>query len=736
MYKFYSILFIIIFSLTNNFAQDSTMIEVGPGFKLHKVTKTVPPNNIRILEIDLTEPTTKITTTLARNMLGTGFERTSAMVARSSYEGHLVIGAVNGDFYGISAPTNPYTFLLGSSVMEREYFFGRPSTRSLFGITEGNKPISDEMRFTGFVRAANNSQREINAINHQRITNDLIIYSKYIGDNTRTNNSGTEIKIIPVETFNVNKNTKFIVIAIESNIGSMSILNNEQVLSGNGTAQEFLNQNIVVGDTIEIFLGTTPNRGDIVNLIGGGPRLVINGVRPNFSNTDVHPRTAVGFNQDSTKLYLLTVDGRQAGFSIGMSFEQLGDYMLSIGCYNAINLDGGGSTTMVVRDEIVNSPSDPGGERSVANALLAVATVSFEDIAENISLYPKNILIDITQKKKITINAKDFWDYPIELKPSVIDWELSGIDGTIDTSGYFIPASTGSGWITGRIFNLVDSVKVEVVSQPEGSFIINNFQSIDNFFNIEGNTVNQDSSYYFLNNSNFISPPSSLELHYDYQYIFGGHNRLILNCEIPVQGEPDSVGIFIVNDGHPHQYFLKVIDRDNEEFYLASTTMNKDITGWQYVRVRTANPFPLNLTAKFDFPLTITQIIIPLRTQSAANGQFYSGQFLFDDLKGVINNPVFVDKEEIIVTEYSLSQNYPNPFNPITKIKYSLPSFNATILRVYDILGREITTLVNEMNNPGNYEVEFNASELTSGIYYYTIKSGDFYETKKMILIR
>ena len=96
-----------------------------------------------------------------------------------------------------------------------------------------------------------------------------------------------------------------------------------------------------------------------------------------------------------------------------------------------------------------------------------------------------------------------------------------------------------------------------------------------------------------------------------------------------------------------------------------------------------------------------------------------------------------------IPTSFKLEQNYPNPFNPTTKIKYSIPDVgNAdlrslqTTLKVYDILGKEVTTLVNQQQQPGNYEAEFNAGSLASGIYFYKMQAGSFFQTKKMLLLK
>ena len=91
-----------------------------------------------------------------------------------------------------------------------------------------------------------------------------------------------------------------------------------------------------------------------------------------------------------------------------------------------------------------------------------------------------------------------------------------------------------------------------------------------------------------------------------------------------------------------------------------------------------------------------------------------------------------------IPSKYSLSQNYPNPFNPITKIKFDIAanSVGQTFLSVYDILGREIATLVNEQLQPGSYEVTFDGSNLPSGVYFYKLISGNFILTKKLVLLK
>ena len=92
--------------------------------------------------------------------------------------------------------------------------------------------------------------------------------------------------------------------------------------------------------------------------------------------------------------------------------------------------------------------------------------------------------------------------------------------------------------------------------------------------------------------------------------------------------------------------------------------------------------------------------------------------------------------EEKIPTEYSLSQNYPNPFNPTTKIKFGLPENTLTKLIIYDILGREVLTLVNQELDAGYHEVKLDASKLSSGVYFYRLQARLLTQMKKLMLMK
>ncbi len=136
-----------------------------------------------------------------------------------------------------------------------------------------------------------------------------------------------------------------------------------------------------------------------------------------------------------------------------------------------------------------------------------------------------------------------------------------------------------------------------------------------------------------------------------------------------------------------------------------------------------------------------------LRRYSYLDKAVSSGKYLYR-LKQIDNDGGYKYSKEVEITinkpvDFSLSQNYPNPFNPTTKIKYNIPAAGNVTIKVFDVLGKEIKTLVEEYKAAGSYEVDFNANELPSGVYFYRIAihsdrivSGSFSETKKMVLMR
>jgi hypothetical protein len=156
-------------------------------------------------------------------------------------------------------------------------------------------------------------------------------------------------------------------------------------------------------------------------------------------------------------------------------------------------------------------------------------------------------------------------------------------------------------------------------------------------------------------------------------------------------------------------------------FSLAGKTTYSIMTGTNQLagetqRYSMALMFALNIEEVFNIKRTIQKI--------------YNNNYQIDSTTSI------VDKHLNVSSNYLLYQNYPNPFNPITKIKYSLPLSDNVQIKVYDILGREIKTLLNEYKQAGTYEIEFDAGNLLSGVYFYSIRAGNYTATKKLILIK
>jgi hypothetical protein len=161
----------------------------------------------------------------------------------------------------------------------------------------------------------------------------------------------------------------------------------------------------------------------------------------------------------------------------------------------------------------------------------------------------------------------------------------------------------------------------------------------------------------------------------------------------------------------------------------------------------TPNPF-VNDTVKWVFSYTAPDTLLTDTLYSVGNSVNGNGtpsqdkwNFGQNFLIHIIDNPVYVQNENLNPDEFVLYQNYPNPFNPSTNIRFRISDGGLVSLIVYDILGNEVAVLVNEDLDPGEYKVEFNVAqvsrpEVTSGVYFYKLEMRSFVETKKMILLK
>lgn len=149
-------------------------------------------------------------------------------------------------------------------------------------------------------------------------------------------------------------------------------------------------------------------------------------------------------------------------------------------------------------------------------------------------------------------------------------------------------------------------------------------------------------------------------------------------------------------------------------------------------------------TAEADYPSGLSNIDIMIYTHSIPGRGYLTVRAekvsnpneYINVIFGCEYNPIGITQISTIVKDFNLGQNYPNPFNPNTKINFSTPKSGYVSLIVYDILGKEVKALVNETLTVGEYEVDFEAGGLTSGIYYYILNADSYRSVKKMILIK
>ena len=169
--------------------------------------------------------------------------------------------------------------------------------------------------------------------------------------------------------------------------------------------------------------------------------------------------------------------------------------------------------------------------------------------------------------------------------------------------------------------------------------------------------------------------------------------------------------------------------------------INKSTTygGAEYIRDTTVKPVIEAKGSPLSFPITYIPVndsikaVIDLFYFASYKSYLYAmlcNYFLLPPLDNIKNR---LDKNNI---RYTLFQNYPNPFNPSTTIKYKIPNESRVIIKIFNVIGREVATILNATQNAGSHQVEWNAKSFSSGIYFYRIQAGNFTSTKEMLLIK
>jgi exopolysaccharide biosynthesis protein len=816
-------LFSLLFLFTSfNYAQerfDSVYTTpVGPGMNYTKYKMFSTPWSIDVFTAEMKNQYFGIESIKSNDLLAAGREKTTSMAFRRSFNNHWVVAAINADFFDLGTGQPNGIQIVNGEILRNENP-GHPTV----GFTNQKQVTISKPVFSSKLKTKD-TLITINGLNIIRGSNQLVFYNSFFGSSTNTNNNGTEIRFHPVNSWAVNDTLVCIIDSIAINKGNIAMVKNYGVLSANGAAANYFNLHLHKGDTIKIYNHLTNSLKKMMEMVGGNPIVVLNGQTAPLDSSSFtisrHPRTAVGINQDTTKLFLITVDGRQPNLSLGMNLYELADFMKSIGVYNGINLDGGGSTTMVIRDSIMNSPSD-GTERTVANALLVISKTQLGQV-NKIKIIPKNAKIFMGKTFQFNVLAWDQYYNPIPVSNNQVTFQLSNPAlGTINSSGLFTAGNqAATGFLVANYNGIIDSAiitvktigfisivpksavtdknflitfkakvfdtdsieytyppqsftwkstdttvgKIDVVGQFQGfkagttkiiASILGKadtatasvqigvgYKTVDSLESLIGwnlSGMNYDSIYSHLSLSADYKTIGNKSFKLDYKFVYytGLYNWIYIKPSIPIYGLPDSLFIDIRSDGAYHRIFFDVEDAVGNNFRFQCTKFANKLNVWDTLKALVGKTLTV-------FPINLKSVSIALGSGSV-NGQTYTGVIYIDNIRVKYPEPMLIKNESNYPGGFNLYQNYPNPFNPSTVIKYKVERLKHISLKVYDILGREAAILVDEEKLPGTYEVEFSTlvsnssakvKQLSSGIYFYQLKSGDFIQTRKMILLR
>jgi len=314
-----------------------------------------------------------------------GVERTSELAARGALPGRAVLAAVNADFFRfdpLGVPEGPQ--IAQGIVVAGRASFGPPVAerfdvpQPVYGVSESSGWFVGEIGFEGSLRVNGRpGSVPLGRVNAPPAPDSVALYNAFASP-------PLELPEAPVHAaarlraLATGEGDAALVVAVDSLAIEVPMSADGPGIAGSGPAADWI-RSLAPGDTVRWSLDIAGGSEGVVELVGGFPLLLQDGssvldrvprINEGFA-FGPHPRTAVGIREDGA-LLLVTVDGRQPGYSEGMTLPELTELLLEMGVRDALNLDGGGSTAFVLEGELVNRPSDADGERAVSNALLVL----------------------------------------------------------------------------------------------------------------------------------------------------------------------------------------------------------------------------------------------------------------------------------------------------------------------------------------------------------------------------
>ena len=346
-----------------------------------------------------------------------GLERVTQMQRRLSTT--ATVAGVNGDLFNWNVG-HPSGLLLMDGVLTSPPNPDRSST----GISSDGTLRVDRVKFAGTWQGA--GQRRPLVLNKDAAPGGTALYTSAYGPATPAASETVEVVLTPFPVAAPLRDLVGTVVQAKQG-GATRIPAGGAVLVGRGaTGAGRLATEAPIGSNVTVRLTLTPDWSGLVDAVGGGPVLVREG-RPVFRSNEGfttdqlvprHPRTAVGQTQDG-RIVLVTVDGRRAGYSIGMTNFELALLLMRLGVWTGSALDGGGSTTMAYEGTLLNRPSDPGGERSIAESLSLFYY----------GVHAPELPLDVVSPNGDGVNDRQTLAYKI-VRPSTVNARLVAPDGS------------------------------------------------------------------------------------------------------------------------------------------------------------------------------------------------------------------------------------------------------------------------------------------------------------------
>ena len=401
---------------------------------------------VQLVEVDLATPGISVEAALAGDRI-TALERTTSLALRTSGEGHRAVAAINGDVWdGYGSPTRYAPN--GIDIHAGELVTAARAARPTFGIDASGRPMIGNVLVTASVTWPDGTTNTIDHINQGRTNQQIALYTPRFGPATPDDMGGTDVVLtgvaLPLAPTGVHP---AVVQAIRPATGGIPIAPDTVVLNGPaGSLLDFLEP----GQTLTLTLSITPGWENVREAIGGREFIVQDGaesISPHPSIADqLHPRTALGITATGG-VVMATVDGRQPGYSGGVDLDELAQLMLSRGVVQALNMDGGGSTTMAVRlpgDPDVSLANRPSGGHEIATAnSLVVYSATPTGPLSVLDMTPMTASLWQGESANFSVKGQDAALNGVVLADGEVKWTVDG-PGTISPAGLYSATAPGT----------------------------------------------------------------------------------------------------------------------------------------------------------------------------------------------------------------------------------------------------------------------------------------------------